>query len=274
MNRIKNQTNIDDQSGVTLLLSVLILAGMFIITVTVTFFAIQELRASRANQLTEPAIVAAETSGEQGVWLIKRNYTAFTDTCPADDTTQVDGTTSAPGKIVTTRCVTYDKALFQLGPSEAKDFYLYDPADINGNLCMNADNPPGGAACDGGQLYKKIEFSMASGSFALNAAAVTVDGQTFVGSSVTVPTSGSVATITIPDPIPGAADERLRVTVTNPSSSTSASVNVTTSGGVLTGLPDYPTVDATGCSALVNVSDCDDDNSEIFKRRINVTVPR
>jgi hypothetical protein len=270
-NKLSKPNN--DERGVTLLLSVLILAGMFIITVTVTFFAIQELRASRANQLTEPAIVGAETSGEQGVWLIKRNYSAFTDTCPADSTTQVDGTTASPSKVVTTRCVTYDKALFQLGPSETKEFYLYDPTNINGNFCMNADNPPGGAACDGGQLYKNIEFTMASGSFSLGASAITVDGQTFVGSSVTIPTNGSVATITIPDPIPGSSDERLRVTITNPSSSTSAAVNVTTSGGVLVGLPDYPTVDASGCSALVNVNDCDE-NSEIFKRRINVTVPR
>jgi uncharacterized protein (UPF0333 family) len=265
-----------NENGVTLLLSVLIVSAMVIITLTVSFFAIQELRASRSSTLSEPAIVAAETAGEQGIWMIKRN--TFADTCPASNPTQINGTTNSTGSgastTITTKCVSYGPAILELVPGEDKSFFLYDPNDINGNKCMNeVYTPNSNTGCSGRRMYKNIIITHTSGPFSVNVSAVTVSGNTFAGSSIVV-SPGNTGTITIPDSIPGASNEVLKVTV---SSYEYATVSVTTEAdaavAVYSGMPDFPTVDAEGCASLSNIPDCDE-LGEVFKRRINITVPR
>ncbi len=263
----RNRVNWREQSGITLLLSVLILSGIFIVVTTVSILAVQEIRASRSSSLSEPAIVAAETSGEQGIWLLKRS--TFSTSCPASSATQIDGTTSTSSTTRTTKCVTYDKASFDVQPGTPVSFFLYDPADINGNLCMNADVPVGAPTCDGGKLFGNIVLRMMSGAFSANVDAVTLDGTYFNSFGLTLVPNGTL-TIPIPDPIPGSADERIVVTITATSPIT---VEATTSGGVITGLPDYPTIDAEGCSSTTAITNCNSTN-EIFKRRVNITVPR
>jgi hypothetical protein len=248
------------QAGITLLMSILIMATLIIITLTVTFFAIQELRQSRANALSEPSIVAAETGGEQGVWLLKRS--TFTDSCPADGVYQIDGTTAADSRVRQAKCISYGAATLNLDPGRELAFFLYDPANINGNVCMEG-NPP---ACDGAQLYNSIILEFLTGNMAVTATAVTLDGVA-VGSAV-VSSGITSASIPIPVDIAGSFDERIKVTLT---SNDHASVRVNTTGSI-GGMPDFPTIDAEGCSAHANVPDCNEE-AEVFKRRINVTVP-
>jgi hypothetical protein len=249
------------EQGVTLLMSILIMASLFIITLTITFFTIQELRQSRANALSEPSIVAAETGGEQGIWLLKRS--TFSDQCPADGSYQVDGTTSGSSRVRMAKCVSYEAATFELKPSEDFVFFLYDPTNINGNLCMERNSP----TCDGAQLYSSVNFTHVDGGFAVTADIYTLDG-VLVGQTI-IPTSGTLTSINIIRDIVGSTDERLRVTLRSPDYAT---VTVDTEGDI-GGMPDFPTVDSEGCSAHANVPDCNE-QSEVFKRRINITVPQ
>lgn len=259
MNHFAKNSN---QAGVTLLLSFLIMAGLMIITLTVTFFAVQELRQSRTSSLSEPSIVAAETGGEQGLWLIKRS--TFADQC--DDGTnyyQIDGTTSGNSKVRQSKCVSYGPATFELQPDEEFVFFLYDPTNINGNLCME-ENPP---TCDGAQLYDTIFFDYIAGNFAVTVDVVTLDN-VFVGST-TLSSGVASSNLLIDRDIIGSTDERLRVVMRSPDHAT-VKVNPT---GSIEGMPDFPTIDSIGCSAHSNIPDCEID-SEVFKRRINITVPR
>ncbi len=281
-NNTIRQFNRNKQSGVTLLLSILVMSGILVIVMAVTLFAIQELRASRSSALSEPAIIAAETSGEQGVWLIKRGTTPAQ--CSASTTTtQIDGTTSAASsgaaRVVTTKCIAYDKAIFELEPNEVATFFLYDPTDINGNFCMNTAHTSGtyvgctatGAPPTGDQIFKTLRFTLKSGTLSPTVAVQTLDNVTVVGSPITISTDGSANNFNIPDPIAGSTDERLRVTITAPSDY--VTLEVTTLNGVQVGLPDYPTVNAAGCSAVVAITNCNA-NTEIFQRRLNITVPK
>ena len=265
-----------NELGVTMLMSILILSGMFIVTLTVSYFAVQELRASRSSTLTEPAIVAAETAGEQGIWLIKRN--TFADTCPYNNPTRVDGTTNSignPAKTLTTKCVAFGAAVFELEPSEVLTFYLYDPNDINGNLCLEADDttPPCGGS---NQLYRNINITRVDGNFSVTMEAGTLDVSNNNIGSVTINSASPNGTILVPADVPASDDERMIVTVTNTDAVNRATVSITTSAPApwgINGMPDFPTVDAEGCASLSDLPDCDD-SREVFKRRINITVPR
>jgi hypothetical protein len=258
-----HQSKNSGQAGVTLLMSILIMAGLVIITLTVTFFAVQELKQSRANALSEPSIVAAETGGEQGIWLLKRS--TFTAQCEDGiNYYQVDGTSSADSRVRQGKCVSYEEATFELQPDEEFVFFLYDPTNINGNLCMEGNSP----ACDGPQLYSSIELDHVAGAFSVSIDITTLDNQTFAGSTGILAPGGS-QTLVIPPDIPSSTDERLRVVLRSPDHAT---VRVDTNGSI-GGMPDFPTVDSVGCTAHVNVPDCDE-NLEIFKRRINITVPQ
>jgi hypothetical protein len=255
------------EEGIALLLTVMMISGIAIITITVAFFVMQEVRISRSSTLTEPAIVAAETAGEQGIFTIKRG--TFNTACTGATYTQLDGTTSGGSSNTRIKkCITTVPATFQFSAAEPLTFFLYDPTNVNGNLCMETDAVcPAGGNGVGSQLFSSVIIRYSTGSWAVNVAIETLDG---VSVQNTTLNPGITGTYAISRDILGSADERLQVTLTPTAGTSTVEVSTT---GVYTGLPDYQTVDAEGCVGLASITNCND-TSELYKRRINITLPR
>jgi hypothetical protein len=259
-NRIAQKNGLQD--GVTLLLAVLITSGIFIITLTIAVFVTQEIRASRASVLTEPAIIAAETAGESGIYRIKRGGVSSVTNCSASTPyTQVGGATGGTTNTRVRSCLDFVPATFELKETDSPlEFYLYDPTDVNGNFCMEA------SACAGDQLYQTVVIRHLTGTSNVYVNAITLDGAT-VGTQLVSP--GTTYSMNIPRDIAGSTDERVKFTMV--STLGTATVQVSTTG-TYTGLPDYRTIDAQGCVANVNITNCDG-SQETYKRRLNITVP-
>lgn len=264
------------ESGITLLLSILIMSGIFLISVTVSFFAIQEIRASRSSMLTEPAITAADAGAEQGIWTVKRGDITSLPTC---NPTSPSGT-SLSGSVVAVKCLRYSSVTMDLLAGQPTMLYFYDPEDVNGNLCMTQSYTSGQfAGCSGYQIFQNITMSFAASSIVLTVDARTLDGLPFPGwdnqSLLSNPSSPSV--ISVPSSVSGSNDYRFILTVT-PNSNVTVTLDATGrdhAGVVRNGLPDYPTVDAMGCTSRGTVAtDCTSAAGDVYRRRLNITVPR
>lgn len=257
--KIIDRAHSTPEDGVTLLMSVMIMSGILIISVTVAFFVVQEIKNARSSVMTEPAIIAAETAGEQGIYTIKRG--TFNTNCSSASYTQLDGSSSSSTTRIK-KCVAFKPAVFELSSDDPAplEFYLYDPNDINGNLCMRQ------TTCSGAQLYETLIVKHLTGNSSVYVNIVTLDG---VSVATQVISPNSSYTFIIPPNIPGSDDERLKVTVLPTLGD--ATLEVSTSG-VYSGLPDYRTIDAQGCVALTSITDCET-NPETYNRRINITVP-
>jgi hypothetical protein len=262
----KNPGPANSQSGITLLLTVILISAIAIISVTVAFFVVQEIRNARSSKLTEPAIIAAETAGEQGVYMIKRG--AFNTACNVATYTQLSGAAGGTTNTRIKKCIGTEAVTFQVSAAEPKTVYLYDPANINGNTCMEQDlpcNANGQGA--GARLFEDVTITHETGSFNLNIEIVTLDGLPYVSDIIS---PGGEETYDIAGNIVGSNDERLAITL----APTSGTVTVTVrTSGIYDGLPAYQTVDAEGCVGVTTISDCNS-SLETYKRRINVTVPR
>lgn len=252
---IKNHESriMNHESGVTLLLSILIMSGLALISVVVATFAVQELRSSRAVAVSEPAIAAAETAGEQGLWAIKRNTDLIN--CVSGQTSLSLGN----GALVNS-CKSYGMATLNLKAGVPLVFYLYDPANINGNTCNTVNFNP----CGGAQYYQNITLTQKSGTNQTTIQIATIDGVAVTSENV-LPNSTLV--VNIPASVPGSNDLRFKVTL---SSIGPATLDVNTNQG----MPLYPTVNASGCAAKTSVADCNSTSQELFNRRINITVPQ
>jgi hypothetical protein len=236
----QNKTNkTQAQSGVTLLLSVLVMSGLALVTL------------SLGVVLTEPAIAAAESAGEQGLWAIKRG--AALSSCPSAGS-------QALGNSLSVLCKTYGAATFDLNANEPFVFYLYDPNNINSNTCNTVSFNP----CSGAQIYQTMTVDQANGTFQTDIDVDTVDGFNVTSQSIS---PGSDVTINIPSSVSGSSDLRFKVTLV---STGDATVVVNTNQG----MPTFPTVNATGCSSKTAVADCNTSGQEIFSRKIQITVPQ
>ncbi len=247
--------NIHNQDGVTLLISILVMSGLALISLAVGAFTIQEIRSSRATSLTEPAIAAAESGGEQAMWKIKRQINVNElNTCPTLTGGNLGNNTRSEV------CRAYGPAIVELSAGVAYDLYLYDPEDINGNLCMNDIYTAGEyTGCSGAALYTNVTFERLNGTQPVQVSVTSLSGAV-VGSS-----NGTTGTITISDPIAGSTDDRVRITI---SSAAAATVEV---NGLPLGVPDRPIIRSHGCSSKGSVSGgCS--GSEIFNRRIDISV--
>lgn len=242
------------QSGVTLLIAILVMAGLVLISLAVGSFAIQEIKASRAVALTEPAIAAAESAGEQGLWVIKRAVGSLPD-CASSSSSGTFGNGT-----LASSCQSYGIATFSLKANVPFPFFLYDPNNINSNTCNTVNFNP----CSGAQYYQNLTVTHKSGSFQINVQVDTVDGVPVASQTVT---PGNTQTIIIPVFVPGSSDLRFKVALTTAGN---ASVEVNTNQG----MPTFPTINAIGCSSKTAVSDCNSASQEIFSRRINITVPQ
>jgi|GEM_PF-5822457 len=264
------------EDGVAILLTVMIVSGITVISVTVAAFVLQEVRSARSSALTEPAIIAAETAGEQGIYQVKRS--SFSGSCATASYTHLDGSTT--GGSTNTRikkCITTQPAVQQVTAATPWVFFLYDHTNVQRNTCMEVvcpfpatPIPDADGVGSGNQLYTSLVITSVTGTTSLNVDIDTVSGSNY--DSGTVP-PGNTGIFGIDRDILGASDERLRVTLTPTSGTLTVSVSTTGEPGWAPGLPDYQTIDAEGCVGLTDITSCDSTN-EIYKRRINITLPR
>jgi len=244
-----NFTKNNPEQGITLLLATLILAGVTLTILAIAAFTIQEIRASRAIALTEPAISAAESAGEQGLWALKRSDNL--ELCPSAVSQNLGANT------LSSLCKSYDSATIDVKAGVPFVFYLYNPTDINGDVDLH-DYP-----------YTSLVVSYVSGSTTVNVNIARIDG---VSTGITPPSSNvdssvnPMQTVSIAA-VPADTEGRMKVTLT---SAGNVTLNVDTNRG----MPTFPTVDATGCSSRSAVSSCTGGTQELFTRRIKVTVPQ
>lgn len=243
---------IKNQSGVTLLLAMFIMTSIALVSLSIGAFAIQELRSSRAVALTEPAISAAESAGEQSLWLTKRFE-------PNDPTYQLVNCNSGVANNALSNntrvnaCKSYDSATFNLVAGTPQVFYLYDPADMNGDIDLLA------------YPYTKLFVTQNSGDYSVSIKVARLDLLDIPFVTTTV-NPGSMQTITIP-PVSSGSEGRMMVTLTV--SVGSAGVTVDTDQG----MPTFPTLDVLGCSSRSPISTCDNPSQEAYMRRINISLP-
>lgn len=250
----KKQKRIHNQAGVTLLLSILILSGLTLITVTIGAFAIQELRSSRAVIVTEPAIAAAESAGEQGLWSLKRSGSFAT--CPTQNTQTLSNNTFINS------CKSYGTATFTVKGGVPFTFYLYNPNDINGDVDLS------------GFVYNQLQVTHLSGTTFLTASVTRLDGST-----TGITPAGAPQLTLSPGSLTGTVGIA-PVAVTNPETEARMKVVLSSVGDATVevntnlGMPTFPTVDALGCASRASISSCDSSSQETYGRRINITVPQ
>ncbi len=256
------------QKGITLLLSVIIMMIILLVTLTVSFLATQEIRASRSVFLAELAITGAQSAGEEGLWALKRQGSF--DNCNSNPA--YTPLSSSNGKVQIRRCKKFDSVLVTLEANKPLVILLYDPIDPNGNLCMNENYTAGSyTGCSGNPLINRINVFQNSG-----ASPVSVSAQDFdlnnpwsvSGSAQTIGATIIPADMNIPDPIPGSSDERLSLILDPGVNEATVTITVTPNG-----LPNFPTIDAEACAAGKDITACTD-SDDILKRRVNITVPQ
>lgn len=255
----ETEAGLRSESGVTLLIAVLVMSGLALISVAVATFAVQELRASRAVLSTEPAISAAESAGEEGLWAVKRSGTLV------DCTTLTTTPTTLTNGALSNRCKSYSNAVLDLEANKALVFYLYDPNDINGDLDLQGQKvcTQPASSNPAGFLFSSMTIISQSGTTTVTASIVRLDGTVVANQTIT---PGSTEVISIPA-VALCSDGRMKVTLL---STGNVTVNVNTN----LGMPNFPTINAGGCAARSALTDCNGSNSEQFNRRINITVPQ
>ncbi|MBX4205127.1 MAG: hypothetical protein KW788_02995 [Candidatus Doudnabacteria bacterium] len=269
------------QAGVTLLLAVLITAGLTLIALTISALTIQSIRNSRAVTLSEPAIGQAHSGAEEGVWRIKRYGTVANCDSP------YSGEQSVSSDIYSARnyCQTMSPASFELSSNNPFIFFLYDPAWPNG-----VPNSVTGLSCSDGVLldlsemdnggYSSMDITL-PGSAAHNLSVyVTRLGGSAAGSPasypipVTVAPGGSISISSLLGPQGCGQDNRMQVKLVYWLGGTTGAETATVGVNTDIGMPGFPTIDSTGCAQKGAGSGNECTAAEIYSRKIEVTVPK
>ncbi|HEX5429498.1 MAG TPA: hypothetical protein VFX17_00245 [Patescibacteria group bacterium] len=252
------------ESGVTLLLAVFLMSGLVLISTTIAFLTVQQIRQSRAATYSEPAFAAAKAGAEQGIWQIKRSESSGISSCD-------DGSNNLPLSNATAAyCTSNGEATFNIKGSDPYIFYLYDPEDPNTDLDLSGMR-------DGG--YHNMTVTLQSGKHNMNLSITRVSGDP-VGTPVSypVPVTLAVGGTKIINNLNGlqngAPGEDDRMQVTLQCSSCAANDLTTMVVNTDVGMPTFPTVDSIGCAGVVTPdAGCAGTNSDQYNRRIQVTVP-
>jgi hypothetical protein len=263
-----------NQAGITLLLSIFLVAGVTLIAVTATALAIQGIRNSRAVALSEPAIGQAHSGAEEGIWGLKRTSLP---TCGSGPNTSSD---SGTGSIYSARqyCQSSDGVSYNLSGSDPFTFYLYDSAAPNG--------PPASCNTDPSQeicshlldlsgmspTFNQLIADYIGGTHQVHVAVARLSGAAIGSADI----SSSTAERIIPglDGTTGPGiDNRMSVTLTcfSCSSGEVTTVAVNTDAGI----PSVSKIESTGCAqrgATGTANQCD--AGEIYSRKIEVSVPQ
>ncbi len=114
----------ESQQGVTLLMTLLILASMIVVVLSIGTIIINEIRASGELITTEPAITAAEAGAELGLFFQIRNVGTLSANCAAPTTAALSNNTSLSS------CANYflpNPTTADVQANAEQDYFLYNP---------------------------------------------------------------------------------------------------------------------------------------------------
>jgi hypothetical protein len=120
------------QEGVTLLLTLMIMAALSAIVFSISAIALNELHTANNELSTEPAITAAEGIAEEQLFQDERGINTA---CNSSGTEQF---TMSNTKATYLNSFYYDGAYnFSVSPNAEQDFYLYNPCSAGGSTAPN-----------------------------------------------------------------------------------------------------------------------------------------
>jgi hypothetical protein len=257
MHKINYRKN---QQGITLLLTIMLVATLTLISTTVAYLGIQQIRNSRAAALSNPALGAAESGGEEGIWnVVRKNIGAQ----PCDTVSSPPITTNLSTNTASSYTVTHTGATLSVRNGTPKVIYLYDPSDANGDTDLH-DCP---------YDYIDITFLSEISNGSVNMQVERLDG-TLLGTNSVDKNTPNYRLSSLTGAFGAGIDNRMKVTFTydNPGGTTDIFVTTGDSSNVDFGLPSFPVVDSVGCSAVATIANCTGAN-ETFSRRLNITIP-
>ncbi len=118
------------ESGVTLLLSLLVLASIMAVVLSFAAIVINEIRSSGELIKTGPAVTAAYAGAELGLYYAVRGVGNYSTNCSSPTTTQFSNGAALSS------CLNYylpNPENLTLQPNDEQDYYLYDPINQSGN---------------------------------------------------------------------------------------------------------------------------------------------
>lgn len=242
---IQIKTDRESEKGVTMLLSVLIMSSLVLIATTVAFLAIQELRSSRAALVSEPALVAAKSGGEEGLWTVKRGNLSDLPDCSVSTTGQGFSASSS----YLNYCKSFSGDTIEVTTTPTS-ILLYNPNDPNGDTDLS-DYP-----------YSSLTIA-STGSYAVSVNVSRIDGD-FISSFMVNP-GGTPVTVSLPA-APTGSEGRMMITL---QSNGPTMTDITTDRGLPTNL----NIVSSGCSSRASsLSTCSVSSKEIFTRKIEVNL--
>ena len=236
------------EAGVTLLLAVLIMSGLVLIATTVSFLATEQIRASRAQLVSEPAFLAAKTGGEEGLWVVKRGSLSGLPDCGIGATSS----NFSSSNTFLNYCKSFTGDTFSVTPGTPTVILLYDPNDPNGDVDLLA------------YPYSTLTVTN-TGSWAVTVKVSRIDG-TPMGSDFQVNPGNSSPPVSLGPSVPAGTEGRMQITLTAPGNTTA---DVTTDRG----LPTNMNIASTACSTKTAVvNNCSSANAELYTRKIEVEL--
>ncbi len=91
MNSTNARANHKSQRGITLLMSVFVLAAVSAISFSVAALVLREIRSSRILSQSEPSLIAAEGGAETALFFRIRGLNSYTNQCPSGHTGSLGG---------------------------------------------------------------------------------------------------------------------------------------------------------------------------------------
>lgn len=170
----------EKERGITMLLSILILASLSVMVFSLASIVINEIRTSGDLIRTEPNIVAAQAATEDGLYLAMRGLGSLNACSP----TPAPVIYSNGVSVVTCADYYYPNPYdFNLSASSRQDFYLYDPVNQLNNpgytgVSVNLTSGYGGTVylcnfnitdCVGGPYVATYSLSPLTPSWSYNA---------------------------------------------------------------------------------------------------------
>lgn len=120
-----------DQSGITIVVAVLILAIVVIITFAIGTLAIREIRNSRLQTNSEPAISAAEGGAETLLFFRGRELDEYNEPCPNSTITEAYASAPPYDSSFEACTVYYGEQEIQSVAGNEKSFLLNNPIDTS-----------------------------------------------------------------------------------------------------------------------------------------------
>ena len=245
----------DRQAGVTLLLTILLLAALSTIVFSLAAVSLNEVRTSSDVTISEPVITADEAVNEDVMFAVVWGKGSVSATCATPSAFSFpngnNGTVLVNG--CTASYLNNPYTLSGLAANAAQSYVLYNPADISGTNCPN-----NGTNCPG---YTSIRITQNTGTssniyLCLWATVGCNPNTDFAPSALSAGASWPTAGPQVLDP-----NQRYQLVILNGATVADFSIATTTNDGTNHGLPSGTTVsNVTG-------------TSEGITRRLQSTVP-